>query len=206
MTLIRAFPVLFCKYVVLSCSFESCSTTSCALSLWRKFIQQRRDVETCVIANIAVIKQCLRFFFFFFRWCGWQTGTSDQLLDATRGALRPRARQLGVHLLRGHRVLHIRAWRERRGRRYALLHPVGGAVLLYPVPLGEIQHRHLVFALGIRHQPSGEDPHRYTDMMNVVSACWAYKGLLTFVLSPSRRYPLFTWSLLWWVWKPGTSQ
>lgn len=92
-----------------------------------------------------------------------------QLLNTTRGALRPRPGQLGLHLLRGHRLLHIRARGKRRQRFHTLLHPMGGALLFYSVPLGEIQHWHLVFALGIRRQPSGEEDntHRASAMVAV---------------------------------------
>lgn len=127
-----------------------------------------------------------------------------QLLNTTRGALWPRPGQLGMHLLRGHRLLHIRARGKRRERFHTLLHPMGGALLFYSVPLGEIQHRHLVFALGIRRQPSGEEDstHRASAMVAVKRK----KKVICWVSSLFRPSLWFTWSLLWWAWKHGTSQ
>lgn len=112
---------------------------------------------------------CALLFFVALRRRRREASPPHQLLNTTRGALRPRPGQLGLHLLRGHRLLHIRARGKRRQRFHTLLHPMGGALLFYSVPLGEIQHWHLVFALGIRRQPSGEEDntHRASAMVAV---------------------------------------
>lgn len=114
-------------------------------------------------------RQSVPFCFVALRRCRREASPPHQLLNTTRGALRPRPGQLGLHLLRGHRLLHIWARGKRRQRFHTLLHPMGGALLFYSVPLGEIQHRHLVFALGIRRQPSGEEDntHRASAMVAV---------------------------------------
>lgn len=54
-----------------------------------------------------------------------------------------------MRLLRVHSVLHLWAGQHGSGRVDALLHPVVRAVFFHPVPLGEIQHRCVVPALGI---------------------------------------------------------